>query len=112
VTVRCAAGPVSGHGPTRQRRVPAAVPDVGVSAVDVLSSGSEERTPVMLLGVDPHESTRTATAVDPVSNQQAGSPRIEASLAECRRLLTWGRRRPQRRWVVENANWLVHHLAQ
>jgi transposase len=66
----------------------------------------------MLLGVDPHKSTHTATAVDPLSNQQTGSLRIEASLAEYRRLLTWGRRWPQRRWVVENANGLGRHLTQ
>lgn len=59
-----------------------------MSAVDALSSVCEERTPVMLLGVDPHKSTHTATAVDPESNQQAGSLRIEASRAEYRRLLT------------------------
>ncbi|WP_405634702.1 IS110 family transposase [Streptomyces sp. NBC_00056] len=67
---------------------------------------------MILLGVDPHQSTHTAAAVDPVSNQQAGSLRIEASLAEYRCLLTWGRRWPQRRWVVENANGLGRHLAQ
>lgn len=67
---------------------------------------------MILLGVDPHKSTHTATAVDPVSNQQAGSLRIEASLTEYRRLLTWGRRWPERRWVVENANGLGRHLAQ
>ncbi|MFF5011263.1 transposase [Streptomyces phaeochromogenes] len=67
---------------------------------------------MILLGVDPHKSTHTATAVDPVSNQQAGSLRIEANLAEYRRLLTWGRRWPQRRWVVENADGLGRHLAQ
>jgi hypothetical protein len=83
-----------------------------VSAVDALSSGREERTPVILIGVDPHKSTHTATAVDPVSNQQAGSLKIEASLAEYRRLLAWGRRWPQRTWVVENANGLGRHLAQ
>ncbi|MFE5096904.1 IS110 family transposase [Streptomyces sp. NPDC056638] len=83
-----------------------------MAAVDALSSGCEERTPVMLLGVDPHKSTHTATAVDPASNQQAGSLRIEANLAEYRRLLAWVRRRPQRRWVVENANGLGRHLAQ
>lgn len=48
---------------------------------------------MILLGVDPHKSTHTATAVDPVSNQQASSLRIEASLADYRRLLAWGRRR-------------------
>lgn len=87
------------------------VPEVGVSAVDVLSSSREERTPVILLGVGWHKSTHTATAVDPASNQQAGSRRIEASLAEYRRLLTWGGRWPQRSWVVENANGLGRHLA-
>jgi hypothetical protein len=80
--------------------------------VDALSSGREERTPVRLLDVDPHESTHTATALDPVSIEQAGSLRFEASLAEYRRLLAWGRRWPQRKWVVENANGLGRHLAQ
>lgn len=80
--------------------------------MDVLSSGREKRTAVILLGVDPHKSTHTATAVDPVSNQQAGSLRIEASLAGYRRLLTWARRWPQRTCVVENANGLGLHLAQ
>ncbi|WP_329223324.1 IS110 family transposase [Streptomyces sp. NBC_01485] len=83
-----------------------------MSAVDVLSSGREERTAVILPGVAPLKSTHTATAVDPVSNQQAGSLRIEANLADCRRLLTWGRRWPQRSWVVENASGLGRHLAQ
>ncbi|MFB8183168.1 transposase [Streptomyces sp. NPDC055966] len=64
------------------------------------------------LGVDPHKSARTATAVDPASNQQAGSLRIEADLADYRRLPTWGRRWPQHKWVVENANGLGRHLAQ
>ncbi|WP_328841716.1 IS110 family transposase [Streptomyces europaeiscabiei] len=108
----CAAGPVSGHGLTQQRRVPAAVPEVGVSAVDVLSSGREERTPVILLGVDPHKSTHTVTAVDPASNQQAGSLRIDANLADYRRLSTWGRRWQQRKGVVENVNGLGRHPAQ
>jgi transposase len=40
------------------------------------------------------------------------SLRIEASLAEYRRLLAWARRWPQRTWVVENANGLGRHLAQ
>ena len=67
---------------------------------------------MILLGVDPHKSTHTATAVDLVPNQQTDSLRIEATLAEYRRLLTWARRRPQRTWVVENANGLGRHLAQ
>ncbi|WP_406162915.1 IS110 family transposase [Streptomyces sp. NBC_01005] len=67
---------------------------------------------MILLGVDPHKSTHTATAVEPVSNQQDGSMRIEASLADCRRLLACAKRWPQRKWAVENANGLGRHLAQ
>ncbi|MFF9076476.1 MULTISPECIES: hypothetical protein [unclassified Streptomyces] len=47
---------------------------------------------MILLGVDPHKSTHTATAVEPVSNQQVGSMRIEASLADYRRLPAWAKR--------------------
>ncbi|MEU3617937.1 IS110 family transposase [Streptomyces sp. NPDC006872] len=43
---------------------------------------------------------------------EAGSLRIEASPAEYRRLLAWGRRWPQREWAVENANGLGRHLVQ
>lgn len=61
---------------------------------------------MILLGVDRHKSTHTATAGDPVSNQHAGSRRIETNLAAYRRLLTWGRRWPQRRWVVLRCWWV------
>ncbi|WP_406131511.1 transposase [Streptomyces sp. NBC_00989] len=67
---------------------------------------------MIVLGVDPHKSTHTATAVEPTSNQQVGSMRIEASLADYRRLLSWAKRWPQRKWAVENANGLGRHLAQ
>lgn len=66
------------------------VPEVGVSTVAALSSDREEHSPVILLGVDPHKSTHTATAVEPESNLQVGSMRIEASLTDHRRLLAWG----------------------
>ncbi|MFD5575126.1 hypothetical protein [Streptomyces cadmiisoli] len=56
---------------------------------------------MILLGVDPHKSTHTATAVKPESNQQVGTIRIEASLTDYRRLLAWAksdwRRRHQAR---------------
>lgn len=67
---------------------------------------------MVLLGVDPHKSTHTATVVEPSSNQQVASIRIEASLPEYRRLLAWARRWPQRTWAVENARGLGRHLAQ
>lgn len=52
--------------------------------------------------------TRTSplTPLPPSTLSAGGSLRIEASLADYRRLLTWGRRWPQRKWVVQNANGL------
>src|SRR6266545_4920189 len=67
---------------------------------------------MILLGVDPHKSTHTATAVDGAANQPIDSLRIEATLAGYRRLLRWAGRWPQRRWAVENAGGLGRHLAQ
>lgn len=65
----------------------------------------------MVIGVDPHKSTHTATAVDPQTNRAVASVRIQASLGEYRRMLTWARQFEQRRWAVENAEGLGRHLS-
>ena len=65
---------------------------------------------MMLIGIDPHKTTHTATAVEPHTNQEVASIRIEASLREYRRMLTWANQWPQRRWAVENAEGLGRHL--
>jgi transposase len=66
---------------------------------------------MMLIGVDPHKSTHTATAVEPSTNREVASIRIDATLREYRRMLTWAARWPQRRWAIENAEGLGRHLA-
>ena len=66
---------------------------------------------MMIIGVDPHKSTHTATAVDPQTNRAVASVRIQASLADYRRMLTWARQFDQRRWAVENAEGLGRHLS-
>ncbi len=66
---------------------------------------------MMVIGVDPHKSTHTATAVDPQTNRAVASVRIQASLADYRRMLTWARQFEQRRWAVENAEGLGRHLS-
>ena len=43
---------------------------------------------MMLIGVDPHKSTATATAVEPGTNSEVASIRIAATLGEYRRMLT------------------------
>jgi len=65
---------------------------------------------MMLIGIDPHKSTHTATAITPDTNHEAASIRIDATLREYRRMLTWARQWPQRRWAVENAEGLGRHL--
>src|SRR5260370_42270880 len=67
---------------------------------------------MIVIGVDPHKSTHTATAVDPVTNTDLGSLRVEATLADYQRMLVWAKQWPQRQWAVENAEGLGHHLAQ
>lgn len=66
---------------------------------------------MMLIGIDPHKSTHTATAVEPATNREVASIRIDATLREYRRMLTWAARWPQRRWAIENAEGLGRHLA-
>ena len=66
----------------------------------------------MIIGVDPHKSTHTATAVDAATNTAVASVRVAASAAGYRRLLGWARQFGERRWAVENARGLGCHLAQ
>jgi transposase len=61
--------------------------------------------------VDPHKFTHTATALDPATNSDVGSLRIEVSIAGYRRLIGWAKAWPERTWAIENADGLGHHLA-
>lgn len=64
----------------------------------------------MLIGIDPHKSTHTATAVEPGNHREVASIRIDATLKDYRRMLTWAQQWPQRRWAIENAEGLGRHL--
>lgn len=66
---------------------------------------------MIVIGVDPHKSTHTATALDPATNSDVGSLRIDASLAEYQRLIGWAKSWPERTWAIENADGLGHHFA-
>lgn len=66
---------------------------------------------MIIIGIDPHKSSHTATVLDPVTNSDVGSLRIEASLAEYQRLIVWAKGWPQRTWAIENADGFGHHLA-
>ncbi len=66
---------------------------------------------MIVIGIDPHKSTHTATALDSVTNTDLGSIRIDASVIEYKRLIVWAKAWPDRRWAIENADGLGHHLA-
>ena len=51
----------------------------------------------MIIGVDPHKSTHTATAVDAATNTAVASVRVAASAVGYRRLLGWAEQFPERR---------------
>lgn len=65
---------------------------------------------MMLIGLDPHKSTHTATAVDPDTNRDVASLRIDVTLADYDRMLAWAGQWPKRRWAVENADGMGRHV--
>ncbi|MEE2031274.1 IS110 family transposase [Rhodococcus sp. CC-R104] len=67
---------------------------------------------MIVIGIDPHKSSHTATAVDPATNTDLGSIRIDATRAGYTTLIAWATTWPQRTWAVENAYGLGYHLAQ
>jgi transposase len=67
---------------------------------------------VVIIGVDPHKRTHTASAVEPASGTVLATLQIDASLAGYRQLLRWASGFDERRWAVENARGLGRHLAQ
>lgn len=72
----------------------------------------KESLRVHLIGIDPHKQSHTATVVEPATNADLGSTRIDASFDGYEQLLSWSMRWPDRVWAVENAHGLGHHLAQ
>jgi len=67
---------------------------------------------VVIIGVDPHKTQHTASAVEAGTQRVLGTVEIEAGLPGDRRLLRWAQRYESRRWAVENAHGLGRHLGQ
>jgi len=73
---------------------------------------SDRRSFVVIIGVDPHKRTHTASALEPSSHRVLATLQIDATLAGYRQLARWAARFEVRRWAVENARGLGRHLAQ
>jgi len=68
--------------------------EVGMPTV-VFPIGTTDKDHHVIIGVDPHKLSHTATAVDPLTNTAVASLRIEASLAGYRELQRWARQFPE-----------------
>jgi hypothetical protein len=102
----CASRPSAGCGLAQQRRdAQIRVLEVGMPTV-VFLIGPTDKDHDVIIGVDPHKLSHTATAVDPLTNMAMASLCIDASLAGYRDLMRWASQFPKRRWVVENAKGL------
>ena len=73
---------------------------------------SDRRSFVVIIGVDPHKRTHTASALEPGTHRVLATLQIHATLAGYRQLARWAARFEVRRWAVENARGLGRHLAQ
>lgn len=65
----------------------------------------------VIIGIDPHKSSHTATALD-AGLAELGTIRLRATRATIDQLLTWARPWPERRWAIEGARGLGQLLAQ
>ncbi|GAA4769484.1 IS110 family transposase [Actinomycetospora chibensis] len=65
---------------------------------------------MIVIGVDPHKRTHTASALEPGTHRLLDSIEIEATLAGYRRLLRWASTFVERRWAVEGARGFGRHL--
>jgi hypothetical protein len=61
---------------------------------------------MVMIGVDPHKSSHTASALDTGTHAMLKTRRIATALTEYRQLLAWSKQFPDRRWAVENARGL------
>jgi len=67
---------------------------------------------MVIIGIDPHKRTHTASALRPETHTVAATLQVDASLAGYRQLMRRAATFPQRRWAVENVRGLGRHLAQ
>ena len=65
----------------------------------------------IVIGIDPHKASHTATAIGPGS-VEAATISLRAARSTPQELLSWAARWPERRWAIEGARGLGQLLAQ
>ncbi|WP_285314259.1 hypothetical protein [Pseudarthrobacter sp. fls2-241-R2A-168] len=64
---------------------------------------------MIVIGIDPHKSSITASAIDSTGCQLAGR-RFVVNAGTAKQLLGWGARWPERRFAIEGANGLGRRM--
>jgi transposase len=65
----------------------------------------------VMIGVDPHKASHTATAIGP-AEEPLGDVQVRAAAAQAEQLVAWAAAWPDRTWAVEGASGLGNLLAQ
>ena len=63
------------------------------------------------IGIDPHKSSHTATAIG-ATREDLATITVRSSKTTTRQLLAWASRWPDRTWAIEGASGLGHLVAQ
>lgn len=71
---------------------------VGMSSAVALPILSDRRSFVVIIEVDPHKRTHTASALEPGTHRVLATLEIDATLAGYRQLACWAARFETRRW--------------
>jgi transposase len=83
-----------------------------VLPADPLPVVSDRRSFVVVIGVDPHKRSHTASTLDPGTHRVLATPQVDTSPAGYRQLSRWAVRFGERRWAGDTARDLCRHLAQ
>jgi transposase len=75
------------------------------------TSGGGKGVAAVMIGIDPHKASHTATAIDG-AEEVLGQVRVRANRDQLDRLLAWAAGWLERTWAVENATGLGHLIAQ
>ncbi len=76
-----------------------------------LPHSGDERRAVITIGIDPHKTSVTAAALDPVG-ETVGHRRVACTAKTADQLIGWADAWPDRRWAVEGASGLGRGVAQ
>src|SRR5918997_56 len=110
----CRVGRCPGPRPDSTEVCPAEELEVGLSIAVLLPDVADRRTSVVIIGLDPHKRTHTASALEPGTHRVLATLQIEATLAGYRQLLRWAGRfesprcpatRPRSLWRTPRRRW-------